>query len=156
MVVEGKEVWVEAEKGNGKIWLRIVEKQAMAQTIVADAAAFSNDLKAHGPRRGRGHLLRHRQGEIKPESEPAIGEIAKLLEGDPALKLCVVGHTDAVGSVDANMKLSQERAEAVVQALVREHGIAAARLRATASARSRRSRPTTPRRAGPRTAASSW
>ena len=42
----------------------------------------------------------------------------------------MVGHTDAVGSVDSNLKLSQERGEAVLQALVREHGIAASRLRA--------------------------
>jgi OOP family OmpA-OmpF porin len=41
----------------------------------------------------------------------------------------VVGHTDNVGTLDGNMRLSQERAEAVVQALIRTHGIAAARLK---------------------------
>jgi hypothetical protein len=44
----GKEAWVEAEKGNGVIWLRIVEKQEMQQHVVADAASFGNDLKATG------------------------------------------------------------------------------------------------------------
>jgi OOP family OmpA-OmpF porin len=34
-----------------------------------------------------------------------------------------------VGSLDANMALSQARAEAVVQALVTRHGVAAARLK---------------------------
>lgn len=38
-------------------------------------------------------------------SEKAIkqlgGEIAKLRKADPALKLHVVGHTDAVGGIDA-------------------------------------------------------
>ena len=41
----------------------------------------------------------------------------------------MVGHTDTVGSVDANLKLSQERAEAVLQALVRTLGIASVRLK---------------------------
>ena len=130
VVVDGREVWAEAEKGNGKIWLRIVEKQAMAQTIVADAAALGNDLKSAGHVAVEGIYFDTGKAAIKPESAAAIGEIAKLLQGDPKLELYVVGHTDTVGSVDANLKLSQERGEAVLQALVREHGIAAARLRA--------------------------
>ena len=44
------------------------------------------------------------------------------------LKVCVVGQTDNVASLDLNLKLSQARAEAVVQALAAKHGIAAARL----------------------------
>ncbi len=39
---------MQPEKGNGKIWLRIVEKQAMEQYIAADMAAFSNDITATG------------------------------------------------------------------------------------------------------------
>jgi outer membrane protein OmpA-like peptidoglycan-associated protein len=42
----------------------------------------------------------------------------------------VVGHTDNVGGLEANMKLSQSRADAVTQALVRDHGISASRLKA--------------------------
>lgn len=59
------------------------------------------------------------KADIKPESATAIGEVAKLLAAEPSLKVYVVGHTDNVGVLDANMKLSQERADAVVQALVR-------------------------------------
>jgi outer membrane protein OmpA-like peptidoglycan-associated protein len=69
------------------------------------------------------------KSDLKPESEEAIAEIAKLLKGDTDLKLYVVGHTDNVGALDANMKLSGSRAEAVLQALVRTHGIAASRLK---------------------------
>ena len=47
---------------------------------------------------------------------------------NPALKVFVVGHTDNVASLELNTRLSQARSEAVVQALVGRHGIAAARL----------------------------
>ncbi|MBI5547937.1 MAG: OmpA family protein [Deltaproteobacteria bacterium] len=127
--VDGKEVWVEAERGNGKIWLRIVEKQAMAQHIVADAASFGNDLKATGHTAVYGIFFDTGKSVLKPESTPALEEVAKLLAADLALKLWVVGHTDSVGGADGNMELARARAEAVVTALTAKHGIAAARLK---------------------------
>ncbi len=128
IVKDGQETWFQAEKGNGKIWLRIVEKKEMEQTIVADAAAFDNDIRSTGHAAVYGIYFDTGKSTIKPESAHAIEEIAKLLKGDPGLKVHVVGHTDNVGSRDANIKLSQERGEAVLQALVRDHGIATARL----------------------------
>jgi hypothetical protein len=107
----------------------IVEKQAMAQDIVANAAALANDLRTTGHVTVEGIYFDTGRAMIKPESAKAIGEIAKLLAGDPTLKVYVVGHTDSVGVLDANMRLSQERADAVAQALVQTHGIAAARLK---------------------------
>lgn len=129
VVVDGKEVWAEAYKGNGKIWLRIVEKQAMAQHVVADAASFGNDLKATGHVAVYGIYFDTGKSVLKPESTPALLEVAKLLGADPALKLWVVGHTDSVGAIDGNMKLAQARAEAVVAALTTTHGVAASRLK---------------------------
>ncbi|MBI5017662.1 MAG: OmpA family protein [Deltaproteobacteria bacterium] len=133
ITVDGKQVWVQAEKGNGLIWLRIVEKTAMQQHIVADAASFGNELRSAGHAAVYGILFDTGKAEIKPESAQAIGEVGKLLKAEAGLKVFVVGHTDGVGGVDANLKLSQARAEAVVQALVRDHGIAAARLLAHGS-----------------------
>ncbi len=129
VVVDGKEVWAQAERGNMTIWLRIVEKQEMAQHIVADAASFKNDLKATGHVAVDGIYFDTGKAILKPESTPALQEVAKLLGADPALKLWVVGHTDSVGQVDANMKLAQARAEAVVAALTTTHGIAPAHLK---------------------------
>ena len=43
---------------------------------------------------------------LKPESTPALEEIAKLLQSRATLKLLVVGHTDSTGSLELNMKLS--------------------------------------------------
>ena len=131
IVKDGQEVWVQIEKGNGTIWLRIVEKKAMEQYIVADAAALGNDIRATGHVAVYGINFDTGKSTIKPESAKAIGEVARLLTTDPSLKVFVVGHTDNVGGVDSNIKLSQDRAEAVLQALVSDHSISPARLRAS-------------------------
>lgn len=65
---------------------------------------------------------------VKPDSAPTLGEIAKLLQGDPSLRVEVVGHTDGQGEAVHNQSLSDRRARAVVAALVAQHGIAADRL----------------------------
>ncbi len=128
---EGKELWIEVTaEFTGKHSLTIVEKSAMEQQIVANAEFFAGGLKASGHVAVYGILFDTGKSDPKPESQAAMSEIAKLLTADPGLKLFVVGHTDTVGAVDANLKLSQARAEAVLQALTKKHGIAAARLRA--------------------------
>jgi OOP family OmpA-OmpF porin len=131
VVKGGKETWVHVSAYITSEWqLYVVEKQAMSQDITANAEALSNDLKSTGHTAVYGIYFDTGKSEIKPESDAALTEIAKLLTGDATLKLHVVGHTDNVGTMDANLKLSQARAEAVVQALTTKHGIAAARLRA--------------------------
>jgi OmpA-OmpF porin, OOP family len=131
LVKDGKEIWIEVSaEFTGKHGLTIVEKQSMKQDIVANADAFAGDLKSMGHTAVYGIYFDTGKFDVKPESEQAIGEIAKLLKNDPNLKLYVVGHTDNVGGVEANLKLSQNRAEAVVQALTRNQGIAASRLKA--------------------------
>ena len=126
---DGKEIWAQAEKGNGLIWLTIVEKKGMAQDIVASAEAFGNDLKSTGHAAVYGIYFDTGQAVVKPESQPALQEVAKLLGGDAGLELLVVGHTDSVGSFESNLRLSQARADAVVQALTTRHGVPAARLK---------------------------
>lgn len=69
------------------------------------------------------------KAEIKPDSQPALDEIAKYLSANPARRLHVVGHTDGIGGFDFNIRLSEARARAVVARLVSAYGIAADRLR---------------------------
>lgn len=126
---EGKESWVEVRSYNGMYRLTIVEKEAMKQEIVADAAAMGNDINTTGHVPVYGIHFDTGKAVIKPESAAAIAEIAKLLQDNGALKLHVVGHTDNTGSFDTNMKLSKERADAVAKELVSKHGINAARLK---------------------------
>ena len=128
--IDGKDVWTEVSRGNSKIWIRIVRVVDMEQTIVADAAAFSKDLRETGHAKVAGIYFDTASATLKAESAPAIQEIAKMLKADAALKVFVVGHTDTVGNLDTNLKLSRDRADAVVQALVGTHGIASTRLKA--------------------------
>jgi OmpA-OmpF porin, OOP family len=128
---DGKEIWVEVSaEFTGKYWLVIVQKDAMKQDVEANAEVFSNEIRANGHAAVYGINFDTGKSTIKPDSANVIGEIAKLLNADPGLKLNVVGHTDNVGGVDSNIKLSQDRAQAILQALVHNHGIAPDRLRA--------------------------
>lgn len=130
LTADGKEIWVEVwAEFTGKYGFTIVEKKAMAQDIVATAEVFSNDIRSTGHAAIYGIYFDSGKSVIKPESDAALAEIAKLLNSDPGLKLNVVGHTDNVGQMDSNMKLSQARAEAVAQALIAKHGIATTRLK---------------------------
>lgn len=127
---DGKELWVEAWADyTGKYILTIVEKGAMAQEVTANADAFATGLRATGHIAVDGIYFDTGKADLKPESQKALVEIVKLLKADSTLKVVVVGHTDNAGSADANMKLSADRAQAVVQALQRS-GIELARLKA--------------------------
>jgi OOP family OmpA-OmpF porin len=126
----GKEVWVDVWTSHtGTYTLVIVEKKAMEQDIVANADAFLDDLKRTGHAAVYGIYFDTGKSTLKPESEQSVAEIAKLLKKEMSLNLYVVGHTDNVGGLESNMKLSQDRAAAVVEALVKSHGIPAARLK---------------------------
>lgn len=66
---------------------------------------------------------------IKPESTGEINRIKAIMEKDPGIRFEVQGHCDSTGSAEVNNRLSQQRAEAIVNALV-EGGISAERLTA--------------------------
>jgi OmpA-OmpF porin, OOP family len=126
---DGKEVWTQVDTAWGRGYvLTIVEKQAMVQEVVASAEIFQAGLKTSGHVEVPGIFFDTGKSELKPESDAAVAEVAKLLKADATLKVYVVGHTDNVASLELNTKLSQARADAVVQALVARHGIAAPRL----------------------------
>ncbi len=115
-------------RGGKGYTITLIEKEAMRQEVAADARTMAADIGASGKAVLYGIYFDIDKAEVKPESEPALTEIAKLLKADPDLKLHVVGHTDNTGALGHNLKLSQARAEAVVKELVAKHGVAADRL----------------------------
>jgi outer membrane protein OmpA-like peptidoglycan-associated protein len=69
-------------------------------------------------------------GEILPNSEPILLEVADALLRNPDLELVEIqGHTDSSGNPELNMRLSQQRAEAVQRWLI-QHGVEPTRLMA--------------------------
>ena len=131
VVKNNMETWAYVSaNGNGSYSIHMIEKQAMKQDVLADASAMNKSIKESGKVSLYGIYFDTGKAEVKPESETALKEIVKLLNGDASLKLYVVGHTDNTGTLEANMKLSQDRAAAVVNALVSKYGVAAPRVKA--------------------------
>jgi outer membrane protein OmpA-like peptidoglycan-associated protein len=64
---------------------------------------------------------------LTANSASLIKDIALTLRNNPRWKLQITGHTDSIGEATYNLKLSKERAAAVVEALV-SSGIAPGRL----------------------------
>jgi len=131
------ETWLKVERDGKTSWiyvyahcdgecyeLTIVEKKAMVQEVVADAQSLARDISSTGHASVYGIHFDFNKATVKSESEPTLKEIAKLLKQEPNLKLYVVGHTDNVGEITYNMKLSLARAEIVVKALLEKYGVA--------------------------------
>lgn len=96
--------------------------------VVVNAATMAEKLTSEGSISLYGILFDFDKSDLKPESRPAIDEIAKLLKSDASLTIIVVGHTDNKGSYDYNIDLSSRRAGAVRSELVSAYGIEPARL----------------------------
>jgi len=129
VVKDGREVWVHVDAYiSSQYRVFIVEKAPMAQDVVADAKAFQAGLTSVGHVEVPGILFDTNRADLKPESERAVAEVAKLLKGSPEMKVWVVGHTDASGQEASNVALSSARAASVVRALAEKHGIDKKRL----------------------------
>jgi outer membrane protein OmpA-like peptidoglycan-associated protein len=63
-----------------------------------------------------------------PESQEALQAAYQILKDNPTIKVEIQGHTDNIGSDEYNQKLSEQRAWAVVNYLVQQMGVDAARL----------------------------
>jgi outer membrane protein OmpA-like peptidoglycan-associated protein len=68
--------------------------------------------------------------ELTAESRGKLEDVAKALTDSStnAMDIVISGHTDARGSADYNLRLSERRAQAVRQFLITEKGISAGRL----------------------------
>jgi OOP family OmpA-OmpF porin len=77
------------------------------------------------------------KARIMPDSSELLAQIAQVLKEHPEIRqVSIEGHTDALGSAQFNLRLSQQRADAVRTWLM-DSGIAADRLQATGHGKTR-------------------
>lgn len=120
--------WSDLSRGTS-VHLYIIEVKPMEEGLITvNAAALASDITRTGHSAVYGIYFDTGKADVKPESDAALNEIAKLLQQDPKLKLHVVGHTDNVGTLASNMDLSRRRADAVAKVLTTKYKIAALRL----------------------------
>lgn len=130
LVKGGNEIWVEISPdpgwGDGSYRLTIVEKKELEQEITANDMLDALNKE--------GHIALYinfdtGKSDIQSESQPIIDQVADMMKKNPDLRIGVEGHTDNVGKPKDNQVLSEQRAKAVVAALVKQ-GIEAKRLSA--------------------------
>ncbi|MBE0510585.1 MAG: OmpA family protein [Chromatiales bacterium] len=60
---------------------------------------------------------------LRPEFKPTLNQVAAVVRDDPKFGILVIGHTDSIGSREYNQRLSERRAQSVVDYL-RSQGVA--------------------------------
>lgn len=67
---------------------------------------------------------------LEDRSYPALADLAEWLKADAARRVTIVGHTDASGSLEANVAISRARAASVRERLTLRHGVPEAQVTA--------------------------
>lgn len=128
---QGNEVWIHLKVYSGtpdvdNFAIFSIESQPLKQEI--NAIGIKGSVDSQGKVALYGILFDTGKSDIKPESEKELKEVASYLQGNPTVSVFIVGHTDNVGDVSANVKLSKNRGEAVKQYLISRYKIDATRL----------------------------
>lgn len=107
---------------------RLVRTAGMQQSVVVSAEQIGRSLGDEGKVVFYGIFFDTDKAVLKPDSAPTLEQMAHWLKANAAARVFIVGHTDLQGAAEHNQALSRNRAAAVVDALVRQHGVAADRL----------------------------
>lgn len=67
--------------------------------------------------------------ELDPRSDPLLGSVADIANRCPSVRIEIAGYTDSVGSLEYNLRLSDDRARSVADFLIRR-GVLPARINA--------------------------
>lgn len=130
IVKDQVETWAHIAASGNQYSIHVVEKELMKQDVKVDASQLAGSIRSTGRASVYGIYFDSGKSEVKPESTPALTEIAKMLKSDAALRLYVVGHTDNTGTFDNNIRLSNDRALAVIKELTARYSIEPSRLKA--------------------------
>jgi len=119
--------WVKLSVVSDSYELIAVKEKQMAQVMTANADGWAREISQSGRVSVYGINFDTGKATIRPDSEPALNEVVKLLQANSNWAVVVAGHTDNVGTPAVNLPLSQQRAQSVIAWLV-AHGVAESRL----------------------------
>jgi OmpA-OmpF porin, OOP family len=122
-------IYVQFSSNNAAGKLNILQEEVFQQTIKkVTADEIAKDLKE----KGKSILYINfdiDKSTISADGKELVNEIAEALKKNNALKIAIEGHTDNTGDASHNKKLSNDRANAVLNTLITE-GIDKSRLSA--------------------------
>lgn len=121
---------VRAANDGDQYVLNIVQKGEMIAKAQPTAADLAKTLADKGSLTLPEIAFEPGKALLKAESTEVLALVGELLRADPTLKLEIHAHTDNSGKPLANRTLSQQRAEAVKQYLIKTLTVAAKRLKA--------------------------
>ncbi|MEZ4425545.1 MAG: OmpA family protein [Gemmatimonadota bacterium] len=127
---DGAERWVAVLLSRSRPYYMVEEVTVDAMetgTVVLDLEAMRSGIERAGKIAVYDIHFATGSAEIEPRSAAALEVIATFLR-ETTDGFYIVGHTDDTGSLSTNLTLSEARAAAVKTALVRDHGVDAARL----------------------------
>lgn len=105
--------------GFGRTTVQVLETAQMDTGMVSvDESAMAAELDRSGQINLQGVYFDTGKATLKPASADAIEDVVALMSQRHELKLQIVGHTDSFGNASANQILSQDRANAVRNALL--------------------------------------
>ena len=121
-------------------WIGTRTDDSREPACATNLKAKSNQVKDALEQTGRavlyGIYFDHDSDVLKPESEPTLNNVLDWLRENPETSMEFGGHTDADGSDEYNVSLSERRAQSVV-AWMSKNDIAAERLAAVGYGESR-------------------
>jgi len=110
-------------------FVQIVEPTVMeGGKVTVNTRAIQEGLQRDGKVALYGVTFDTNKAVIREQSSEQLEQMAKALQAQPKMKVFIVGHTDDQGEFEANMTLSQKRAQAVADALASKYGIPANRM----------------------------
>ena len=75
-------------------------------------------------------IYRSGSADLGPGPFESLSVLANFLKGTPSSSIILVGHSDAIGELRKNIELSRNRAQAVVDRLIKDYGIDQSRISA--------------------------
>lgn len=97
----------------GKKMDKAAAQAAAIEGARVDSVRDANNLKAVKVTFDSGILFQTNRSSLNAKSRGALTKFAKILTSNPTMDITILGHTDNIGTLESNQRLSQDRAQSV-------------------------------------------